>query len=206
MTVLRASSVTALHDAALATSADSALLPSAFASPLWYWIALNHRSNRLLWAEEDLARRTSVPDSEIARNKRRIDVLNQQRNDATERIDEQLLDSLQLQAGRGRLHSESAGSIVDRLSILALKVHAMHQQMCRADETEDHRNACRSKWLRLCEQREDLASCLDALLDDCLAGRAYFKIYRQFKMYNDARLNPALVAERTSASTREGSR
>ena len=53
----------------------------------------NHRHNRLLWDEEDLARRRNVPDSEIAANKRAIDGYNQKRNDAIERIDEQLLAS-----------------------------------------------------------------------------------------------------------------
>jgi hypothetical protein len=79
----------------------------------------------------------------------------------------------------------------------------MHAQAARGDVDDAHRNAARARWARLQEQRADLAGCLDALLADCLAGRAYFKVYRQFKMYNDARFNPALVAEaaqRTASS------
>ena len=45
-------------------------------------------------------------------------------------------------------------------------------------------------------QRDDLGRCLDELMADCRAGKAYFKVYRQFKMYNDPAFNPALVAER----------
>ena len=50
------------------------------------------------------------------------------------------------------------------------------------------------------QQRADLATCLDALLVDAARGTAYFKVYRQFKMYNDPRMNPALVQERRAAA------
>jgi hypothetical protein len=59
-------------------------------------VQANHRNNSLLWAEEDLARRTTVADAEIAANKRAIDRYNQARNDATERVDELLLVALKL--------------------------------------------------------------------------------------------------------------
>jgi len=96
-----------------------------------------------------------------------------------------------------RLNSETAGSMVDRLSIMALKVHAMRAQTRRTDVDAEHVAASTVKLQRLEQQRADLAACLDALLADARAGRAYFKVYRQFKMYNDPRFNPALVAERT---------
>ncbi len=173
-------------------------------------MATNHLCNSRLWAEEDLARRTQVAAEEIALNKRRIDGFNQARNDATERVDEWLLTALGLvdeasartdaplsrvPAG-ARLNSETAGSMIDRLSILALKIDAMGKQAGRGDVDDAHREASAVKLERLLAQRDDLAGCLDALLEDARAGRAYFKVYRQFKMYNDARFNPALVAER----------
>jgi hypothetical protein len=178
-------------------------------SALWRWIEANHRCNSLLWAEEDLARRTRVSDSEIATNKRNIDRYNQARNDATERVDELLLLALGLvdrQSAAGdapvstpaqgaRLNSETAGSMIDRLSIMALKVHAMRLQTQRKDVDEAHRQASEARLARLQAQRDDLAACLDELIADARAGRTYFKVYRQFKMYNDARFNPALVAE-----------
>ncbi len=176
---------------------------------LWAWIETNHRFNCRLWAQEDLARRTRVSDTEITANKRAIDRFNQARNDATERVDEILLMALGLidpaTAGTdapvstapasARLNSETAGSMIDRLSILALKVNAMQLQAQRSDVDDAHRETSRGKAGRLEAQRDDLAACLDALVADSLAGRAYFKVYRQFKMYNDARFNPALVAE-----------
>ena len=216
---LTSAQVVALHDALLAApgwpheeppphGAD----PGDGPADLWHWVRTNHRFNSSLWAEEDLARRTTVAESEIAANKRAIDRFNQARNDATERVDEILLVALGLvdpasartdapratvSAG-ARLNSETAGSMIDRLSILALKIHAMRAQTERRDVDEAHREASRGKLERLQQQRDDLAGCLDALLADAAAGRAYFKVYRQFKMYNDPRLNPALVAERQS--------
>ena len=210
---LTAGDVIALHEGLLLEPAGSAQLPGRDVEPVWHWIAANHRCNSLLWAEEDLARRTTVAAAEIAANKRAIDGFNQARNDATERVDELLLLALGLVdaasarsdaplatvASGARLNSETAGSIIDRMSIMALKVHAMRQQTERGDVDAAHIEASRIKLARLQQQRGDLGDCLDALLADALAGRAYFKVYRQFKMYNDARFNPALVAEARAA-------
>ena len=203
--------VLALHDRLLAHPGWPQQEPAAAAAPLWQWVQANHRNNSLLWAEEDLARRTTVADGEIAANKRAIDRYNQARNDATERIDELLLVALKLvdeASARtdspaatvppgARLNSETAGRMVDRLSILALKIAGMQQQTERRDVDDAHRAASGVKLQRLQQQRMDLGQCLDALVADAVAGRAYFKVYRQFKMYNDPRFNPALVAERS---------
>lgn len=179
------------------------------ASNIWQWISENHRNNACLWAQEDLARRTKASDSQIAENKRAIDRFNQARNDATERIDELLLMALNLvdsDSARtdtplatvrtdSKLHSETAGAMIDRMSIMALKIKAMRQQTVRTDVDETHRLSCEKKLARLIEQRLDLGRCLEELINDAQAGKRHFKIYRQFKMYNDPRLNPALVAE-----------
>ncbi len=205
---IQARDIIAMHDRLLADAEWSQFEPGG-AAPYWRWIQSNHRFNSLLWAEEDLARRKTVADADIAANKRAIDGYNQARNDATERIDEMLLVALGLvdeASARtdspvsrvppgARLNSETAGSMIDRLSILALKIHAMDQQTRRTDVDEAHRDSSRGKLARLQQQRADLGGCLDALLADTLAGRAYFKVYRQFKMYNDPRFNPALVNE-----------
>jgi hypothetical protein len=82
--------------------------------------------------------------------------------------------------------------MVDRLSILALKIFQMQAQATRADASAEHRAACAGKLARLVLQRSDLARCLDTLLDRAADGRAYWRVYRQFKMYNDATLNPYL--------------
>ena len=167
---------------------------------VWRVIELNHRYNCLLWDEEDLARRKQVSDTEIAQNKRAIDGFNQNRNDATERIDETLLDRLattNLKPG-SRLSSETAGSMVDRLSILSLKIHHMRLQTLRTDVDHAHVQACTARLHRFFEQRRDLAGCLDRLLTESLRGEASFKVYRQFKMYNDPKLNPAVYGEKAS--------
>jgi hypothetical protein len=186
-----ATDVTALHDRALAAGAKR---PPQAPDPLWQAIADNHFHNCQLWAEEDLARRTHVPDSEIAANKRAIDAHNQKRNDAIERVDEQMLERLQavLRGPGARMSSETAGAMIDRLSIASLKIHHMRIQTERTDVSRDHVEASRAKLQRLMEQRTDLASCLDRLLSEAASGEAYFKVYRQFKMYNDPALNPAL--------------
>lgn len=177
---------------------------------LWHWVGANHRFNSLLWDEEDLARRTQVSADEIAGNKRAIDGYNQARNDATERVDELLLLALglvdpasvggdspvSLATADARMNSETAGSIIDRMSITALKVKAMKLQTERTDVDDTHRASSRARLARLETQRDDLGRCLDQLMADCRAGKAYFKVYRQFKMYNDPAFNPALVAER----------
>ena len=160
----------------------------------WHWIAENHCYNNHLWQEEDKARRTDVDDSEIAASKRLIDQYNQKRNDAIEALDELILGELSQVRIKpsARLNSETAGSMIDRLSILALKIFHMRQQTERADASADHIDACRQKLQRLITQRQDLASCLDTLLADAQLGKAYYKVYRQFKMYNDPTLNPYL--------------
>lgn len=213
----QASQVLGLHDRLLARAGwprEGSEAPEAAGQAidgeLWRWVQVNHQHNSLLWAEEDLARRTTVAAEAIAANKRAIDRHNQARNDATERVDEILLVALGLvdaasartdapvstvPAG-ARLNSETAGSMIDRLSIMALKAHAMRQQTQRQDVDDAHRTASAVKLQRLLQQRDDLGACLDALLADAQAGRAYFKVYRQFKMYNDPRFNPELVKER----------
>jgi Protein of unknown function (DUF4254) len=187
----RAAEIVALHDRVLAQADwSTAAIPQA--GDVWSNIERNHRCNCRLWTEEDQARRRDVPDAAIAANKRNIDGFNQQRNDAIERIDETLLAVLPAADGGARLNSETAGAMIDRLSILALKAFHMRLQTERSDAGTDHLETSRARLARLAEQRADLAGCFDTLIADCLAGRARFKVYRQFKMYNDPAFNPYL--------------
>ncbi len=185
-------SIRAFHDQRIALGARA--MAADPPGDAWQAIAANHRFNHLLWDEEDQARRTDVPDSAIAANKRAIDGYNQKRNDAIERIDEVLLSRLSgvTPAPDAWPNSETAGAMIDRLSILALKVHHMQAQTRRSDATPEHIASCTGKLARLSLQREDLARCLDTLLARAAEGRAYWRIYRQFKMYNDPALNPWL--------------
>lgn len=164
----------------------------------WTWIAANHRCNGLLWAEEDLARRTDVPPTEIVGNKRAIDRLNQQRNDAVEALDAALLARIAGVAPQPDAwhNSETAGAMIDRLSILALKRLHMMRAAQADDATPALRDACMAKVARLELQTADLGRCLDTLLARAAEGSAFWRVYRQFKMYNDPELNPALRSHR----------
>jgi hypothetical protein len=183
----------AFHDAAMKAGPVGADAPGDRPG-VWAWIEANHRHNRLLWDEEDRARRRDIADAEIAAGKRAIDGYNQRRNDAIEKIDEALLDRLSgvVPAPHAWHNSETAGAMIDRLSILALKTFHMRIEATRAGASEAHRATCGEKLARLTLQRADLARCLDTLLREAAAGRAYWRVYRQFKMYNDATLNPYL--------------
>jgi hypothetical protein len=204
---LRYAAITAFHDACHGLpgwpaddASARAALPDGEAAEAWGWVLANHRFNCSLWNEEDLARRTQAADAEIALNKRNIDRFNQARNDAMERIDDALLratESWHCDAD-ARLSSETAGAMIDRLSILSLKIHHMGLQTARTDVDEAHRETARARLQQLRVQRTDLAACYDRLLDEIAAGTGRFKIYRQFKMYNDPSFNPALVAERAA--------
>ena len=155
-----------------------------------------HKRNFLLWHEEDVARSTNVSDREIANVKRAIDRLNQQRNDHIEKLDDHLIGQLAEERitpeARAPINSETPGSIVDRLSIMALRMYHMREQTERNDVDEDHREKARQKLTVCAEQYKDLSNSLAQLLDDIFAGRKRLKVYRQFKMYNDPTLNPYL--------------
>ncbi|MEO5732502.1 MAG: DUF4254 domain-containing protein [Rubrivivax sp.] len=194
-----AARIVALHDGLFAITGWPLQQPAAADDGLWQWVQANHRFNSLLWAEEDLARRTTVADAEIAANKRAIDGYNQRRNDAIERIDETLLARLaDVRPVDNAWHnSETAGAMIDRLSILSLKRFHMDAQTQRKDASDAHLATCREKLARLDVQRADLARCLETLLAASARGGAFWRIYRQFKMYNDPTLNPYLYANKT---------
>ena len=197
---IKPTAISDFHDGCVNTVQWAQTAPSRFSDGVWHYIELNHRYNCLLWDEEDQARRRHVGDESIAANKRAIDGYNQRRQDAIEKIDECLLERM---AGvprfaEARQNSETAGSIIDRLSILSLKLYHMNRQQLRADAGAAHVQRCGAKYRTLQEQRTDLQSCLQALLRDVARGAAYFKVYRQFKMYNDPALNPYLYGAKAS--------
>jgi lysyl-tRNA synthetase class I len=151
--------------------------------------------NYLLWHEEDKARRTDVDDGCIAMVKRAIDRYNQERNDLIEKLDEQILEWVEKFSPTTMTeatNSETPGSIVDRISILSLKIYHMAEDAERTNITEEHRKRSLMKLELLRVQRHDLFRALYTLFDDYLAGRKMMKLYRQFKMYNDPTLNPEL--------------
>ena len=167
-------------------------------------ICKQHSLNYLLWHEEDIARSRDVTDSEIARVKRSIDSYNQQRNDWIEKIDDEIttmIESTGVQvSAEAVLNTETPGSTVDRLSILALRVYHMREQMEREEVSEEHLESVRQKIAICLLQQEDLKNSLQQLLDDIFAGRKRHRTYRQFKMYNDPTLNPYLYKSKLQPS------
>jgi hypothetical protein len=158
-------------------------------------VALEHRANYDLWHIEDEARAPGATDAELAEVKRRVDRTNQLRNDLAEELDRALLDwlaSQDLLNPEAQLHSESPGLIIDRLSILALKIYHTREEAERADAPPGHAERNQKRLAILEQQRSDLAGCLDQLWRETLEGTRRFKIYRQLKMYNDPSLNPAI--------------
>jgi cell division protein FtsB len=159
-------------------------------------VCRQHQKNFLLWHQEDIARSQDVSESDLAGVKRSIDKLNQQRNDLIEQLDDYLVREL---AAKGvlpwksaRLNTETPGSVIDKLSILSLRIFHMEEQVFRTDASDEHRAKVKAKLDILHEQHCDLSNSLRELLDDIYAGRKRLKIYRQFKMYNDPTLNPYL--------------
>jgi hypothetical protein len=159
-----------------------------------------HRANFDLWHREDAARDPMAADQAIAAVKRAIDKLNQRRNDLMERIDLALLEVASHQPIEAPLHSETPGMMIDRLSILALKVFHTEEETRREDAGPEHQQKNRERLTLLTEQRNDLSSCLAELWTEVLAGRRRFKLYRQLKMYNDPALNPVLYGKLSAGS------
>ena len=150
------------------------------------------------WHLEDIIRDPHIDPMEALQLKRRIDRSNQDRTDLVEQIDSyfrQLYADVQVQED-ATINTESPAWAVDRLSILALKIYHMREQVERTDASQEHREKCDAKLRVLLEQQVDLSTAIDQLLDDISNGRKYMKVYRQMKMYNDPSTNPILYGKK----------
>ena len=146
------------------------------------------------WHFEDIIRDPHIDPTEALQLKRRIDHSNQDRTDLVEEIDSYFRHKYceVKPLPEARLNTESPAWAIDRLSILALKIYHMREQVEREDADEEHRARCSAKLDVLLEQQKDLGLAIDQLLEDIEAGRKYMKVYRQMKMYNDPSTNPVL--------------
>lgn len=150
------------------------------------------------WHLEDIIRDPAIDPADALIIKRRIDASNQVRTDMVEELDSYfrtLYADVQPRPD-ATINTESPAWALDRLSILALKIWHMHEQATRPDADDAHRERCRAKLAVLLEQRDDLTSAIDTLLDDIAAGRKKMKVYRQMKMYNDPATNPVLYGKK----------
>lgn len=148
------------------------------------------------WHLEDLIRDPQIDPVEALVLKRRIDRSNQERTDMVEYIDSYFLDKFKdvaIESG-AKINTESPAWAIDRLSILALKIYHMAQEVKRTDVSAKHVEECRRKLDILLQQRTDLTTAIEELLADMAAGHKYMKVYKQMKMYNDPELNPVLYA------------
>ena len=200
--MLNASHIPRLHDRATAHWHQTSAPLQAATSPLQRLILQQHRANFDLWHREDEARAPQIEGSTMIEIKHAIDSLNQLRNDLAEQIDVALLEAAPALVQSAPLHSETPGLMIDRLSILALKIFHTAEETQRTGASTEHHQRNRDRLALLQEQRSDLAACLTSLWDEVLAGRRRFKLYRQLKMYNDPSLNPVLYGKQADPKAR----
>lgn len=200
---MSASAVSAptILDAQLRWTADWHVAERAQESdPFLTLVQENHWHNFSLWHEEDKARRDDAGHALVFHAKRAIDGHNQRRNDAMEKMDAFLLRALKPNE-EAPLNSETPGMMIDRLSIMALKDFHLAEEAHRPDASDEHRQKCAAKLAILRTQRSDLGGVFERFLEEIGQGTRRFKVYFQFKMYNDPALNPELY--RPSAVTKD---
>lgn len=146
------------------------------------------------WHFEDIIRDPQIDPVAALALKRRIDASNQERTDMVEYIDSYFLQQYKdvTVKEHAKINSESPAWAIDRLSILSLKIYHMNEEATRVEASEDHRAKCQEKLNVLLEQKQDLTTAIDDLLNDISQGDKYMKVYKQMKMYNDEELNPVL--------------
>ncbi|APS38091.1 MULTISPECIES: DUF4254 domain-containing protein [unclassified Salegentibacter] len=146
------------------------------------------------WHYEDIIRDKHIDPVDALALKRQIDASNQDRTDTVEYIDSYFLEKFKDVKPNedATINSESPAWAIDRLSILALKIYHMDEEANREDASQEHQMKCKAKLDVLLEQRVDLSTAINQLLEDIAAGNKYMKVYRQMKMYNDDELNPVL--------------
>lgn len=159
--------------------------------------ALLYRKNwidTVQWHLEDIVRNPEIDPVEGLKLKRRIDKSNQDRTDLVERVDDYFLNEFKSIESKpnARINSETPAWLLDRMSILMLKIFHMEEQTRRTDASADHLKKCENRLALLTEQKSDMRSAFDELMEDIGNGSRRFKVYRQVKMYNDPSLNPVL--------------
>lgn len=151
------------------------------------------------WHLEDIIRDPGIDPVKGLELKRRIDKSNQHRTDVVEQLDDRIIAhfSMVVPNAGARLNSETPAWLLDRMSILILKIWHMREQTERKDVSAAHILKCQSKLDILLEQQEDMGKCFDELMEEVGSGKRKIKVYRQMKMYNDNSLNPVLYNKKS---------
>lgn len=163
-----------------------------------YYLYLKNWIDTVQWHFEDLIRDPNIDPVAALVLKRRIDQSNQDRTDLVELIDSYFLDKYKGVniLPEAVINTESPAWAIDRLSILALKIYHMRQEVERQNSTPEHHVQCQTKLNTLLEQQKDLSAAIEQLINDIENGRKYMKVYKQMKMYNDPNLNPVLYGKK----------
>jgi len=183
-----------IHDYHLTDDVDTVITNPYPGGGIEHLLYAKNWVDTVQWHLEDIVRNPQIDPLAALALKRRIDASNQVRTDMVEYIDSYFLQQYSAVQARptARINTESPAWAIDRLSILSLKIYHMNVEVHRTSATVDHIIACTDKLAVLLEQRKDLSTAIDVLLDDIASGMIYMKVYKQMKMYNDPGLNPVL--------------
>ena len=188
----------AINDYHVVDDVDQPLKNPYEVGTIEYYLYVKNWIDTVQWHFEDIIRDPKIDPEAALVLKRRIDKSNQDRTDLVEMIDSYFLDKYKdvKVLPDATINSESPAWAVDRLSILALKIYHMKEQVDRKDADAEHIAKCQQKLDVLLEQQKDLSTAIDQLLADIEAGRKYMKVYKQMKMYNDPSTNPILYGQK----------
>ena len=188
----------AINDYHVVDDVDQPLKNPYEVGTIEYYLYVKNWIDTVQWHFEDIIRDPKIDPEAALVLKRRIDKSNQDRTDLVEMIDSYFLDKYKdvKVLPDATINTESPAWAVDRLSILALKIYHMKEQVDRKDADAEHIAKCQQKLDVLLEQQKDLSTAIDQLLADIEAGRKYMKVYKQMKMYNDPSTNPILYGQK----------
>ena len=188
----------AINDYHVVDDVDQPLKNPYEVGTIEYYLYVKNWIDTVQWHFEDIIRDPKIDPEAALVLKRRIDKSNQDRTDLVEMIDSYFLDKYKdvKVLPDATINTESPAWAVDRLSILALKIYHMREQVNRKDADAEHIAKCQQKLDVLLEQQKDLSTAIDQLLADIEAGRKYMKVYKQMKMYNDPSTNPVLYGQK----------
>lgn len=161
---------------------------SAYGDEVQKLIYLLIKTNKTLWGLEDSVRIIEFGDEHVARAKKDIDIYNQKRNDLIRELDIVLHKLLNVSKGvKESFYSESPGMIIDRLSIIFIKLSFVQKIISVIEE-----NGLKMEYVEkekiLKKQTESIGNFLDLYMKRLLKKEVFFNIQQHVKIYNDVRI------------------